>query len=290
MSIKAFLLSAAVLLSFYASGQDKIYKKNGDIIEAKVSAVTTNTVCYKRFNNQDGPDYTILRREISKIVYQNGTEDSFEGRNIREKLPDHGRENTKGKSAKPKFGDNIICISPVYTIESDFGSDFATMNDPGIGISYERLLDKNGHISFYLPVVFSFASNRNFYLNSPGSAGSGNYTSIMFMPGVKFYPAPSTQRFRYSLGASFFAMTGDEPYGVYDYGSGTGGISSGNWRYTLYGIMIANSLNMTVNKHLFIGFDLGSGIPFSDNRRRNYTFIDNPVPLFQFGVKIGARF
>jgi hypothetical protein len=282
MNIKACLLIPAVLLSMYANAQDKIYKKSGGVIDAKVKMVSDNAIEYKRANNADGPDYTILKRDVDKIVYQNGTVDNFE-EGGHDGIHAHG----KGKSVKPKYGDNIISVMPVYTAQLDGGTDFPGFSDPGIGISYERLLDKNGHISFYLPVVLSFASQGD-YRSYTTTLGNSGYTSVMFMPGIKFYPARNTEKFRYSLGASFFAMTGNEPYAVYDY-SYTSSYIGGDWNYTMYGIMVINSLNVTVN-HLFVAFDFGMGVPFSDNRRRNYTFIDNPFPIVQFGVKVGVRF
>ncbi len=283
----AFLLFLATLVSFLAEAQDKIYKKNGDIIEAKVKMVNATSIDYKRSNNPDGPDYSILKKEVSKIVYQNGTTDNFAAAG-----GDSRSGKTQGRSSKQKYGDNMLCIMPTYTAQPGGDVEFAGFSDPGIGITYERLLDRNGHISFYIPVVLSFSSQHDFnnYVYPTVSGNNRTYTSVMFIPGVKFYPAPSSCRFRYSLGASFFALTGSEPYNVYDTHTGSGGSAYGDWRYTVYGIMISNSLNVTVNKHLFIGFDLAGGVPFSDNRRKDLTFIDNPVPIVQFGVKVGARF
>ena len=80
MQFKSLLLSLfAVALFGNAFAQDKIYKRNGDVIEAKIKSVGTKTVTYLRFDNQSGPEYTIVKAEVEKIVYQNGSEDTFNG-------------------------------------------------------------------------------------------------------------------------------------------------------------------------------------------------------------------
>src|ERR1700744_4152222 len=71
MQFKSLLLSMiAVALFGSAFAQDKIYKRNGDVIDAKIKSVGTKTVTYLRFDNQSGPEYTIVKAEVEKIVYQ----------------------------------------------------------------------------------------------------------------------------------------------------------------------------------------------------------------------------
>ena len=216
-----------ILLLFVASisvaaglrAQDKIYKTDNSIIEAKVKKVDPASIVYKRFDNQDGPEYTILKKEVVKIIYQNGVTDIFdEGENGKAERKGAGSKNDKGgdnKSVKKKYGNNILSLVPgAYTVSVD-----GSINDVGIGASYERLLDKHGHIGLILPVVVCFASSKDFnnyaynYYNSNGATYSGNYHSVFLMPGVKFYPATSKNAVRYSIGASLFCAFGTEPMG-----------------------------------------------------------------------------
>jgi hypothetical protein len=57
--------------------QDKIYRQNGKIVEAKIIEVGSGEVKYKEFNNPDGPIYVLETDRIKKIVYENGKEEKF---------------------------------------------------------------------------------------------------------------------------------------------------------------------------------------------------------------------
>ncbi|MEI9913097.1 MAG: hypothetical protein WDO71_27750 [Bacteroidota bacterium] len=75
---KAILL--CILFACTASlcwSQDKIYRKNGKVVEAKVIEISSAEVKYKEYNNQDGPVYVLETDRISKIVYENGKVERF---------------------------------------------------------------------------------------------------------------------------------------------------------------------------------------------------------------------
>lgn len=57
------------------SAQDLILKKNADEIQAKVLKVSDTQIEYKKWDNLDGPIYTIPSSEVFIIKYQNGTKD-----------------------------------------------------------------------------------------------------------------------------------------------------------------------------------------------------------------------
>lgn len=76
--MKRFLLSLiALVITSVCFAQDIIVQKNGSTIQAKVVKVTQTEVEYKKFNNQNGPTYTISTRDLQCINYQNGTKDTF---------------------------------------------------------------------------------------------------------------------------------------------------------------------------------------------------------------------
>jgi hypothetical protein len=58
-------------------GCDQIVLRNGDVIEAKVKEVGVNEIRYKKCDRQDGPDYTISKRDILSIKYSNGEVERF---------------------------------------------------------------------------------------------------------------------------------------------------------------------------------------------------------------------
>src|SRR5258705_9359652 len=75
---KFICLSALLLFAFiFSSAQDKIYRKNGKIVEAKIIEIGTDEIKYKELNNPDGPVYVLETDRISKIVYENGKVERF---------------------------------------------------------------------------------------------------------------------------------------------------------------------------------------------------------------------
>ena len=291
MSRIPFLTCLLLAITLTAFAQDKIYTNEGNTIEAKVISISPSKVLYKRFENQAGPEYNLPLRDIKKIVYQNGTVDEFNGRTFTPAKKTDRRGNARTK-ARYELGNNIVSVIPgAYTYAFE-----GNMNDPGVGICYERNLERNGHLSVVLPILYNFSSDKDFvnYLSSSSSsyAGAGNYHSVSFMPGVKFYPASNKNRVRYSLGLSIFATFGSEPYTAYDRSYYARSSSNPqDWHYSVYGLLFSNSLNASVTKHFFIGIDINAGMPLSDNRDKDYnSTIGSLTPLMQFVLKVGARF
>jgi uncharacterized protein (TIGR02145 family) len=61
-----------------AFSQDVIRLKNGNEIKAYVKEIETEVIKYKRFDNPEGPSYSLQKSEISVIIYANGTRDEFD--------------------------------------------------------------------------------------------------------------------------------------------------------------------------------------------------------------------
>jgi len=74
---KLLLLFAAISIFANVDAQDIIIKKNGDEIKSKILEVAIDNVKYKKFENIDGPTYTISKEEIFMIRYENGNKDVF---------------------------------------------------------------------------------------------------------------------------------------------------------------------------------------------------------------------
>ena len=56
-------------------------KKDGSTILSKVIEIGTSEVKYKKFSNQNGPTYTILKEEIQAINYENGEKENLSNAN-----------------------------------------------------------------------------------------------------------------------------------------------------------------------------------------------------------------
>lgn len=74
---KIILLLSIIATCFSVMGQDLIVKKNSESIKAKVLEVNQDDIKYKKWDNPDGPTYTISKADISSIVYQNGDAEAF---------------------------------------------------------------------------------------------------------------------------------------------------------------------------------------------------------------------
>ncbi len=72
----------SVLLFLAVSGgaayaQDLITKKNGEDIQGKILEVNPNDIKYKRWDNLDGPTFTLPKSDILIVRYENGTNEVF---------------------------------------------------------------------------------------------------------------------------------------------------------------------------------------------------------------------
>lgn len=77
MTKTIFTLLAFISISITAFSQDIITQKSGEDIQAKVLEINQTDVKYKKFDNQNGPTFTLLKSDILMIRYENGTKDIF---------------------------------------------------------------------------------------------------------------------------------------------------------------------------------------------------------------------
>ena len=75
--VKLVALTAICMTSSYTFAQDLIVKKDGSVIQAKVTKVGTSEVEYKKWSNQDGPQYSMEIADILAINYKNGDKETF---------------------------------------------------------------------------------------------------------------------------------------------------------------------------------------------------------------------
>jgi len=263
--MKTLIIALLGTLSFGTiNAQDKLYKKNGDMIEVKVTEINARVVSYKKADNPEGPTYTINKADVSKVVYPNGSEDFF-----------GEAENKRSIDRKPKkYGNNILSVMPMQIT-----------SNVGVGLAYERVIDQAGILSFYMPVTMAFANNNN--TGTP--AGTSTATSYYIMPGLKFYPTGGKGVVRYAVGPNLAYVTGQRYVNdlLYDSNGNIIGQDVGMRTHSALGIMITNSLNINPTSHLHLGLELGLGFTyFNKVNNRNM----NADGLAQFGFKIGYRF
>jgi hypothetical protein len=75
---KVFIILVVVLgFAMSTHAQDVITLKNGDDIQAVVQEVGETEIKYKKYENVNGPTYTMRKSEIFMIRYANGSKDVF---------------------------------------------------------------------------------------------------------------------------------------------------------------------------------------------------------------------
>lgn len=139
MKRKLTLAAALLLTSAISFSQDKIYRKNGKIVEAKIIEIGADEIRYREFKNPDGPVYVLETDRISKIVYADGKTEKFT-LNIKDPEKYEGQLN---KAIKIDF------LGPLVGY-----SQFSFEQSRGVGKSYELSLGiigagKSSRIDFY---------------------------------------------------------------------------------------------------------------------------------------------
>jgi len=74
---KIIFITIIVLTSTLCYSQDIIELKSGSKIKAKVTEISTKQMKYKKFNNINGPTYTINLDKVIMVTYENGERELF---------------------------------------------------------------------------------------------------------------------------------------------------------------------------------------------------------------------
>lgn len=75
---KIFTLCGCLLLSISVSkAQDTLVLNDGTLIKSKVVEITESLLKYKKYSNLDGPVYTIDKKQVLAVHYENGEQESF---------------------------------------------------------------------------------------------------------------------------------------------------------------------------------------------------------------------
>lgn len=154
-----FFISLFVLI-ISSSAQDKIYRKNGEVLKVKVLEVSSSEIKYKIFGDNDGPVYVLEKDRIKKIEYENGR---VEKPTINLKDPEQYADQLN-KALKINFLSPLLGFTQVSYEKST-----------GVGKSYELSFavigaGKNRLLNFY-----DYNSIRNERRNQFGLAVGGGY-------------------------------------------------------------------------------------------------------------------
>ncbi len=276
---RIFFVLILAVVSTHVFAQDRMYKKNGEIVEINLIRLSPSEITFKRFDRPDGPEYTIPKGDVMKIRYANGSSDVFEENNDRIGVNDEGRpvapQHFVDKRSAPK-DQNIIAVAPIVFTE----------NGHGFGFTYERTLDKRGWVSLYCPFYLTYSSNNN--SGTSGTQSTDNFFNPMYYlePGIKFYTnLNSLNRMKHSLGLNLVLGLGSNTASNYDYY--TGNTVNTNSSRALVGALVGYGGNMFPTNHLYLGYSMGLGMTYVND----YGGVSHPVAaLFEASIRCGYRF
>ena len=275
-TLKYFLTLLLSVVFFNAIAQDRMYKKNGEIVEIKLIRLSPTEITFKKFNNPDGPEYTIPKGDVVKIKYANGASDVFEENNDRLNVDENGRSiaaHYMDKKSAPK-DQNIIAFAPIAITENGFG----------FSLSYERTLDKRGWVSLYCPTYFTFGSGET-YDPASNTYVTKNFRNPMFYiePGVKLYTnLNSPNRMKHSVGIGLIMAFGNS-----DNNNDINYNTNSTYSRTLMGALVSYGGNMFPTNHLYLGWDAGFGMSYIND----YDGVAHSrTGLVQVSVRVGYRF
>ncbi|MFC2100715.1 hypothetical protein ACFLRZ_02675 [Bacteroidota bacterium] len=200
--MKRFLLLFIVLSSNLIFAQDIIIKHSGEEIKAKVLEITSENIKYKAYEYQDGPIRNANISEVFMIIYENGSKEIFN----KKELPSKDYEYTTSIENIRNGLHLGLHITPgigkVFFENCNFGFGYSSGLD--LNIYFNNYVGIKSGISFMnMPLKYSsefydyYTSSTNTYKSS-GSISSigvpikfllttGNTVGLYFEAGFDIY-------------------------------------------------------------------------------------------------------
>lgn len=167
MKKSLFILAACCALLPAAYAQDTIYFQNGAVELVRLIEVNPGTITYRQWNNPHSALYHERRRNIDRVGTQLGgtvwvDEKAWDKYHDSVVKAERGmRRQDPLYTRKWNYKPNVVSFMP-FSVQT---------NGTGIAISYERLLGKEQHMGFVVPLMYS--------IYKPGA---------YIMPGLRIYP------------------------------------------------------------------------------------------------------
>jgi len=182
---KNLLLAIACLFAGLLQAQDTLYRVNGTRQIVRIIEVNPAQVRYVPFSDPDGPIYMLSKQAVARIIYENGTVDSFQA--IREP----GDTPAVILSLEP-FNRNILSIYVIDILWDEFT------------VSYEHLT-KSGKWGLKIPFSRSFLKKESRYSGLVHILNDNFYDGVkLFSTGLSLnYYLFGQERITYYIGLSF---------------------------------------------------------------------------------------
>ncbi len=252
---KFFLLIAYCLLStFSASAQDTIYKRNKEIIQAKIIEIGLDEIKYKMPNYVDGPTIVIAKDQIWKIIFASGV--------IQLMTPE--MFNPENYSTQKKNAIKIDFLAPmfrhvtfIYEHRLKPGQSIeASIGIIGVGFNFDEGTEQKGA---FVRFGYKFIKSPDYYLRGM------KYAHIL----KGSYIRPEILFGSYSESYSY------QEYNYYGYPSNT--TTTINDRITYGAFQLSFGKQFIFNDLFLVDYYLGVGYAFSHNKGSYY---NETVPYF----------
>lgn len=251
--MKKFIVSLFFIVPFLAQAQDLIVKKDGSVIQAKVSEIGISEIKYKKWSNQDGPSYVISKNEILAINYQNGEKETFEDSSpISEAV-------TTGPRLIEKFAaSNNIELINRYNCTASLKSSKRNSSPAGSGIMIFEVSPNSVLSNEDIEISFERSTANNKILSRLGGSPSFRYeikiknktNSTIYIDLANTFRIPSIgNSFCYYTGESVSISTGANSGTAMNLGGITGAFGIGGIAGTIAsGITVGGGNSTSTNK------------------------------------------
>lgn len=172
--ITLFLL--LVSIASIASAQDILVKNDKTELKVKVLEITETTISYKKFELLDGPTYAIAKAEVFMIIYQNGTKEYMENKQIAVPKTTTPKPNNTIASVMNTTGENAYQTSSsgkVKTNKSSWGAQLSVLstnaNIGGDGGASTAVIRMRAGVYFTIPLNKKFTMRPSINIVGKGS-------------------------------------------------------------------------------------------------------------------------
>ena len=161
MKAKLIIVFLTLITVSQCFAQDIITKKNSEDIKAKIIEVNSSEIKYKKFDNLNGPTFTISKSEILIIRYENGSKDVFSESESRVASGSSGDMRMKGKQdamtnykgKKSGAGWTLatsIVLSPLFGLIPAVACSSAEPSDDNLNYKDGELMKDNTYNQAYV--------------------------------------------------------------------------------------------------------------------------------------------
>jgi hypothetical protein len=252
ISLLLFILLFA--FAFTSFSQDILYKADGTKEQVKITMVTDKEIQYKKFTNPDGPVYSVPKKDVLMITYENGDFEMINKSTVSDK-------NAAKVELAENFAPNLLTFNLFDVIYYDFT------------ISYERILS-SGTIGIQIPVGIGYAYFSDINNNSSDRVKNKFYSGV----GINFYPT-GQGKWRYFVGPNIRVGYGKLSDWQYD---GNGDYYETNVEEGIYTkFYMDNGVIFTPIKNFSVAAVAGVGVRFFPEAHSNPVM---PTGFFSFNM------